>query len=283
LRLLNRTAEVIKRWTEDLGFQLDFVPGNHDQVDTAGRNALEVFEAFSNVRVWTEPGVLEEQRFGFIPYHKDPEVIRGWMDAVESESVQVVFAHFGVQGAKMNNSHTDSDGVKFRGYTSHPPYILGHYHARQAHPQGFMYVGSPYQTNFGEAGNSCGCLIYGEKFVPEFVPIEVGAPRHHVLTWDPTASDVPPEHPGAPTDKIRLDIKASSEMLIDGKFKGVLKKHGLENVQVNVIPVSVEREHRFEIQPSEGLLHAAERFCQERVGQDEPVEEMMGPLRVWAK
>jgi len=263
VRLLNRVHTLLGRWGE-LGIEVDLVPGNHDQVDIAGSNALEVFSAHDHVRVWTDPGVLEQsdqQLVGFVPYRKDPEEQLRALLEVDAEGPAIIFSHFGRQGSLMNNGTADREGLApvALGATL----VLGHYHKHQAFPRGF-YVGSPYQTSFGEVGNVCGCLILQLGRI-EFCPIDVGAPRHHILVWDPAQTDQPPTPDQAqPQDKIRIDIKASQEMILAGKFKGVLARVGLEEAQVNVVPVRVDRSVKMDLTPEEPLASMAARFAAER-------------------
>jgi DNA repair exonuclease SbcCD nuclease subunit len=286
VRLLNCVAEWLHVW-ERKGLMVNFLPGNHDQVDVAGRNALEVFAAFSNVTVWTNPGGHTQggTKIGWVPYRKDPAEIQQALKYHAQMRSAVVYAHFGVAGSIMNNGRADQEGVVVPKKV--PPLILGHYHKRQVSADNaWQYVGSPYQTSFGEAGNECGCLLVdyrGDHVAVRFQPIDVGAPKHYILEWDPATQPAPPPWPGQPHDLVRLDIKASQEMIVQGKFKGVLKKAGLDAAQVNVVPVQVAREHRFSLQTGESLLAAAGRFAAERVEDQASRPVMMEALQRWAQ
>ena len=264
VRLQNRLKRELEMWDEH-EIQFEIVPGNHDQVDIDGENALEIFDAYENIRVHTNPGYgyigvagsRSTLKAGFIPYRKDPgEVYAAITDLVTHNQPQIIFAHFPLQGSIMNNGSKDQHGFPFPPGLN-VPLILGHYHKRQVGPtlQGswpaWQYVGSPYQTNYGEVGNQCGILIIEENEgrYPKvtFEPLDVGAPKHYIVEWDPSKSDTPPPAPGEPGDNVWLKIKASREMIVSGKFKGVLKKHGLGDVCVSVEPVRVDREHRFAV------------------------------------
>ena len=290
VRLQNLVKAHMDDWRER-GIVLDMVPGNHDQVDLDGENALQVFEAYDNVRVWTEPGCMNGM--GFVPYrkHNVMEAVR----QVAAEKPTVIFAHLPVHGSVMNNGHKNDDGATIP--EDLPPLILGHYHKRQEStiitPFGlptWQYVGSPYQTSYGETGNVCGYLHWGAG-KPQFVPLDVGAPQHFMMEWDPAQQGEPPVRPGGAGDNVWLKIKASRSMIVEGKFKGVLKQHGLEDARVSVDPLPVDREHRFEVPPGEKLLKSAERFVNERFYTDDPASidkveeesvEMMNALKRWA-
>jgi DNA repair exonuclease SbcCD nuclease subunit len=290
-----RLQNIVVKWLEALHalkIEIDIVPGNHDQVDVQGRNALEVFAGFPDVRVWTEPGV--RNLYGFVPYRKDQAEVRRMLEAMggppKSHPAGLIFAHFGVGGSLMNNGTVDQSD--FYVPSGLPPIVMGHYHKRQIGPPSttpnvhpgwpaWQYVGSPYQTSFGEAGNQCGVLEIIEGVFPTFIPLKLDIPEHHILTWDPAASDTPPSRPGKPGDHVRLDIKASQEMIVSGKFKNVLKKYGLDDVQVNVVPVAVAREHKFAIQTGEALKDAAARFAGERLEQGQDRQAVLAALGRW--
>ena len=263
VRLLNKVSAVLRRW-DQLGLHVDFVPGNHDQIDVEGTNALEVFEAFPRVRVWSEPGVVDG--IGFVPHRKHALDQARVLDYAADNGAALIYSHFGVRGSMMNSRQADQEGLDVD--SSWPDLILGHYHCRQT-GDGWEYVGSPYQTNFAEAGNRCGCLIDGV-----FVELDVGAPVHHILRWDPAEEADPPKNPGKPRDHVRLDIAATREMIVGGKFKGVLKRYSLEDAQVNIIPVDVAREHRFSLERGETIAAAAKRFSAERLAGADHTEAL---------
>jgi len=279
VRLLNRVNELLTRWC-GLGISMDFVPGNHDQVDYAGTNALSVF-ARESIRVWTEAGTRRHPisgLWGFVPYRRNRQVQLDLLNKVLSEKPQVVFAHFGVLGSVMNNGMKDTDGIRAEPHW--PLLILGHYHKPQSNEH-WMYAGSPYQTNYGEIGNTGGCLLLNAGKA-SFIPIDVGAPKHFILEWDPSQQENPPTHPGQLRDHVRIDIKATREMIVKGALKGVLDKHGFNEAQVNVIPVDVNREHKFAMEQGESLLQAAERFAYERVvGSEADIGVLLKKLRSW--
>jgi hypothetical protein len=299
--LLNRVNELFTAWASESLVHSDLpaielLPGNHDQVSPDGRNALEVL-AQPGVRVWTELGV-DEQGCGFVPYRKDLGQQISDLVSVAGRA-PLVFGHFGVRGARMTASKLDTDGIQ----VSLPPsvrLILGHYHGRQQ-GVGWEYVGSPYQISFGEAGNRCGVLMTESSSTSRSVvsatdkAVELAfcelreGPRHHILKWDPATEEEPPPMPQdyQDGDKVRLDVVASREVIVAGKLQGKLKRAGLEDVSVQVIPVASEREHRFEQQDGEPLLDAAQRFAEERF-REEGVEgsdtgRAMEALRRWAQ
>eukprot|EP01128_Nolandella_sp_AFSM9_P012908 TRINITY_DN9750_c0_g1_i1.p1 TRINITY_DN9750_c0_g1~~TRINITY_DN9750_c0_g1_i1.p1 ORF type:complete len:332 (+),score=59.67 TRINITY_DN9750_c0_g1_i1:95-1090(+) len=107
----------------------------------------------------------------FIPYHQDQDdIVRKTADLVDSMTAEGLdpssysaFGHLSVVGAKQN-----TNGAAFLG-TLHPstftPFkrtFSGHFHSHHTlgDREEVVYVGSPLQLNFGDAGASRGIVIY---------------------------------------------------------------------------------------------------------------------------
>lgn len=300
VRLLNRVHALLQDWI-NLGIDVDLIPGNHDQVTVEGVNALEIL-ARDGVDVWTEPGIahLEEQEpgcwCGYVPYRKDPTeqtaALEAVLDALQAEGAKhpVVFGHFGVSGATMNNGHKDREGI-VAGDQERYLLVLGHYHKFHAPTPGVVYVGSPYQHTFGEAGNKTGAgqvLWTPDGVTFDHVEMDVG-PRHYIVTWDVTQDERPPAPKALiagvprPQDKVRVDIKAPPS-LINPELVKTLKASGYEDAQVNVQPAPEKREHRFAMLDGESLVQSAERFVAERASHEDlgDVQPLVDKLHTWA-
>lgn len=237
VKLLNRVSQLITHWRQS-DFLVDIVPGNHDQVTVQGENALQVFSG-KRIRVWTAPAVSESENLGFVPYRKDLteqlEAFKYVSDKLPPRGV--IFGHFGIQGAMMNSGAKDTEGLKGELLKSHE-LILGHYHKHQQGPT-WCYVGSPFQQNYGEAGNKCGCILM-DRARREFVELNVGAPKHFIVRWDPESEQLP-QLPGGEHDKVRLDINSDHRVLVEKPCRQLLKEAGYDNAQVNIIPRARER------------------------------------------
>lgn len=288
VRLLNRVNALLDAWGKS-GIALDFIPGNHDQVDINGENALEVFQK-KHVRVWTQPGIQPFYdgaiNYGFVPYRKRIEDQTEALVQVRDQMPKggLIFGHFGVQGAYQNNDQIDKEGVSQKLLKKKHTLILGHYHRAQTLDR-CIYVGSAFQMDFGEAGNECGCLFV-ERNKYEFVPINAGAPKHYVVEWDPDKEDLPP-WPGTKLDRVRLDIKMIPGTVLDGALKKTLDSAGYANAQVNVVVANKKRYRRFELQRGETLVQAAQRFVsaqsKELVPSDSFRDALTAVVKQWAK
>lgn len=158
VHLLNRTAKFLEA-LEKANIKLIFLPGNHDQVNVDGENALEVFQRYRNVEVISKPAW---NQYGFwIPYRKRSEDIAAALEYghnTQQGRPPVLWMHHGVQGASIAPGHRDTASLPpetFRKWVV----LCGHYHIRQQLAT-VRYIGSPYQTKADEAGQDKGYAIW---------------------------------------------------------------------------------------------------------------------------
>ena len=182
LHLLNMVRDTFHLWSK-AGVKLYMLPGNHDQFDVNGRNALEVFADIPNVRVFSEP--THDWATGtWLPYRKDPRVLLEWLKAnpVPEGAPFVAYLHHGIQGAFMNSGMQAGaqDGLRPEDLPF-PRVYCGHWHRHQQVAQ-CVYVGSQWQTRADEAGQQKGVLrINGPHW--EFIPLGLGARFHAFQTF----------------------------------------------------------------------------------------------------
>ena len=101
-----------------------FLPGNHDQIDIAGENALEVFQGYENVRVYTRPTV---DTWGvWIPYRRDLDEVREALRT--NKDYHIKWMHHGVQGAVMGQGIQDTSGLQLGDFESVDRIFCGYYH-----------------------------------------------------------------------------------------------------------------------------------------------------------
>ena len=177
-RVLNGVLDELRRWRE-AGIHLHMLPGNHDQYEIRGRNALEVFGELDNVTVYTEP---TQTPHGFwLPYRKDLSDIQAAL-APSPVAPRVLFAHIPIRGAVMNDTATDETGVPADWLYHWDVIFCGHYHKRQQLAPGRWYVGSAWQTRADESGQPKGYAVWFEREGRvEWVDTRWG-PRYHRLT-----------------------------------------------------------------------------------------------------
>ena len=178
-RIQNALKDEVERWG-GAGIHIRILPGNHDQYDISGRNALELFDAIPNVKVYSKPTWDKDGLW--IPYCKDPKAIASALRTLAPgipETANTLFLHHGVRGAWMNDNVQDSEGVELESLDPlrWKAILCGHYHKHQKIGQNFWYVGSPWQTTANEAGQVKGFVEYSNQALA-FVPKTWG-PRFH--------------------------------------------------------------------------------------------------------
>lgn len=251
VKLLLECRDVLRSW-EGAVDRFDVLVGNHDQIDNAGRNALEVFDGlpFETV-VHTNPGWTSA---GFwLPYrntHEDQRAALAHAAATQDGQPSVLFAHMGVSGAMMNNTHADTTGLEASEVKgAFKRVFLGHYHRHHLVRKGMLYVGSPYQVSYAEAGQAKG-YVHWDGTAPvfhEFAPV-IGV-RHHKIEIDA-------DHP---TDISVGEIGENDRLwvLVKGTTAGVMRdvvSSQLEQAGIDVARLEVD------MQPST----AAARIQRER-------------------
>jgi len=159
VRLQNRLLNFLEEFTHNHGRAL-LLPGNHDQINVSGENALEALGKISGVQVFTEPTCNE---FGlWIPYRKyDADVGAAFGIPGIENSPKVVWAHLAAKGALMNNHAVNKDGIDPDLFVDWRVFS-GHYHKTQM-VGGIFYVGSPYQTKADEAGQEKGYMLWDNE------------------------------------------------------------------------------------------------------------------------
>jgi len=165
VRLQNLVLAFFQR-LDHLGIRIVLLPGNHDQIDVHGENALEIFNTLSNVMVYTDPQWSDVGLW--IPYRKNKEDIKKALALTNTWGApRVVWMHHGVQGAMMNSAVKDSKGIE-PGVFNDWKVFCGHYHNRQR-VGNVQYIGTPYQTRADETGPTGYAVVDEETFETRFV------------------------------------------------------------------------------------------------------------------
>lgn len=165
------------RFCEDRFVTTYILRGNHDSENKSddGVTALSLLKSKKTIVV-TQTLVDDINKRVYIPHYEDERRIKKYLSQVPRG--YAVFGHFGYHGAL--NSAGDADfGLRvsdFRNTT-----VLGHIHKATCTDK-ITVLGTPYTTNFGEAGKDCYYGVIERNSIERF-PIEFG-PRHLVLDYD---------------------------------------------------------------------------------------------------
>ena len=151
--------------------------GNHDSVTKSddGVTSLSLFEN-SKVKVITQTYIDHKNKWMFIPHYEDEQKIKDDLD--RAPEGYTIFGHFGYHGVL--NSAGDADfSLSISDFKN--PTILGHIHT-EGRNGNVTVLGTPYSTNFGEAGKDCYYGILDERGLDK-LPSKYG-PRHLVVDYD---------------------------------------------------------------------------------------------------
>ena len=181
--------------------------GNHDQFLRNGaiHNGPVLAHKF-NVVSDRVIEVVDNTRFFFCAYPKDHAELAQWIktEAAKVRGRKILFGHFQVKGAYLNNTQTTS-GVPLEALSSFDLVLLGHIHQPQSLSDRIYYVGSPFQQDWGEAGQKKRVLIVDtERLKVTSVPLE-HYPEYRVI-------DLP-------------EFKKAAQQPGEHRYRVVLKNH----------------------------------------------------------
>jgi len=174
------TLHVAKQFFDTLSeFDVHLIPGNHDAFlsSTVEVNSVEILKN-DKVHVYTVPTTIEvsDKKITFCPWKTDVS---------ELDPVDMLIGHFEIINFKMNATkicdHGDSSTDLLDKARS---VITGHFHFREQrnYDNGYvLYLGSPYEMDFGDRGQQKGVSIidFNENNMPALFIKNSITPKHH--------------------------------------------------------------------------------------------------------
>lgn len=246
VRLQNLFMEFLEKLNAE-NIKVILLPGNHDQINPKGENALQVFQKMPNVMVYSEPTL---DRWGlWIPYRKNLEEIKEALSA-KPRTTRTVFMHHGVRGALMNGNIRDNDGLELSEFENSDHILCGHYHMRQKLGP-VHYIGSPYQTRADEAGQAKGYARWNGKSLT-YIDTKWGK-RYHRYVVKEVDTFTPDEINF--DDELRIQVNSAKEAELLGKK---LIAAGYKNVVVT--PKQSASQKRLEVNEAASLSEYAIAF-----------------------
>lgn len=261
--LQNKLYDIFTEWVFTHNMHVRVLPGNHDQYNLEGRNALELLGEMSGVQVYTE-ATLDGDGL-WIPYRKDPQYTKWAIEkygakALNKQMRRVCFLHNGIYGAFMNDTYVDQEGIPPELFVDFDAVLCGHYHKRQSLGN-IHYIGSPYQINAGESGQDKGYAFWnGGKL--HYITEQWGR-RYHRISLDEldklSLDGINPEDDVRVQTSINVDPQAVAEQLI---------KAGIANhtVTPDIEPVQT----RLDVPENSDLYRYAEAYVQK---QETPLDK----------
>jgi len=152
---LQVSADILDMFEE---FNLIAITGNHDiyYKHRTDVNSLSIFKNRKNVTILEQYQTLKafDKKLSFCPWNTPTKVI---------EESDVIFGHFEIETFKMNAFKICEEGVRVKDLLKKSSLIIsGHFHTRHEKQFGagtILYVGNPFQMDFGDAGNRKGYHI----------------------------------------------------------------------------------------------------------------------------
>jgi DNA repair exonuclease SbcCD nuclease subunit len=160
-------------------FKIYIIAGNHDSYfkDSCEVNSISILDGWDNIHIVdTTPITLEtnySKTIGLVP----------WGVTLENmPKCDIMFAHLEISSFYMGPNRVCEHGFTYKDLFNVSPYIIsGHFHKRdhRKYEKGeILYLGSPYQHNFGDAQDDRGIYIFNiEKNTFEFIE-NTFSPKH---------------------------------------------------------------------------------------------------------
>lgn len=146
-------SALIKLFEEYKDVKIYILTGNHDMDNkNSNTHSLEFLKPISNIIMMDEPGVhyISGHPFYCIPYCINTETFKAALDKARANGIKKVIAHQGVLGSFMGDYIVDESSIDPKEFEDFDIVMLGHYHKFQKNLN-YVYCGSPFTTNFGEA------------------------------------------------------------------------------------------------------------------------------------
>ena len=139
-------TDILTIWKD---FNIVMIIGNHDSYykDRIDVNSLSILKGWKNITIIEKPTHVEVfgKTIQFCPWGTRAE------ELLESD---IIFGHFEIESFKMNHFKVCTEGIKSKDLTSCSDLVFsGHFHHREEreYKNGqIIYVGNPYQMDFGD-------------------------------------------------------------------------------------------------------------------------------------
>lgn len=157
-------------------FKITMITGNHDAwyKDTSEINSLSILKGYENITVYDKmhTASINNHKVTFCP----------WGTAISDiPKSDLIFGHFELVNFKMNSFKICDHGDNPEELSNKAPLIFsGHFHLRANRTFGsndIIYVGNPYEMDFGDSMQSKGFYIFDDALNYEFIENTI-TPKH---------------------------------------------------------------------------------------------------------
>jgi len=157
--------------------------GNHDcfKKDSSDINSIKLLDGWKNIHIFDKEPVILETNFnktiGFVPWGTE---------LLNFPKCDIMFAHLEISSFYMNSYKVCEHGFSYKDLFKYSNYIIsGHFHKkdhRKFENGEILYLGSPFQHNFGDTLDARGIYVFDLKDNSfEFIENNI-SPKHCKLS-----------------------------------------------------------------------------------------------------
>jgi DNA repair exonuclease SbcCD nuclease subunit len=157
--------------------------GNHDcfKKDSSDINSIKLLDGWKNIHIFDKEPIILETNFnkiiGFVPWGTE---------LLNFPKCDIMFAHLEISSFYMNSYKVCEHGFSYKDLFKYSNYIIsGHFHKkdhRKFENGEILYLGSPYQHNFGDIFDARGIYVFDLKDNSfEFIENNI-SPKHYRLS-----------------------------------------------------------------------------------------------------
>ena len=227
--LVLSTFNQILQELHDAGIHLNIIPGNHDKTDYQSQQSfLDPFMYHPGVHLRPKGYIsrvgdsisLFQMPFFDEKSGKYGEMVKPLLDIAVQEKksgrVNVLLTHVGINEAVMNGGTVIEEHLEGNMFDSFDKVYVGHFHDYQELRKGkIVYIGSPYQANFGEDERkgfqvlkTDGSIEFIQADFPKYIKIAIDADK---VTRE-ELTEIKKKCEGS-TDNVRVEFTGTKESL----------------------------------------------------------------------
>jgi DNA repair exonuclease SbcCD nuclease subunit len=210
-------------------FNIYISAGNHDcfKKDKSDINSISILDGWNNIKIIDKEPITIETN-----YSKNITLVPWGVSLDDISKSDIIFGHFEIDSFYMNSYKLCEHGFSYKDlFKIAPTIISGHFHKKdhRKYEKGqIVYLGSPYQHNFGDVKDERGIYIFNietEDF--EFIENTI-SPKHYKISIDENFDE----------DIIKnnfisliVDNQADENQIIE--FKGKLLNLNPKNIRID--------------------------------------------------
>jgi len=213
-------GQLMDLWND---FEIVMITGNHDLFyrNRTDVSSVSIFEGRKNVTIVNSMTqvTMGTKTVTYIPWGQDLD---------DCNKCDIIFGHLEINGFKMMPGKIAEGKTMPKSLTDKAKLTFsGHFHLRderQYLKSKIIYVGSPYQINWGEASN-----------MPGYYLVDIDD-----MSYEFFENTVSPKHVKMPSDKLRLDS-------VEGNIIAVDIKQGMEEADIEKMKTQVYDKNPLEV------------------------------------